>query len=226
MRSVLVTGASRGIGEELARSYSADGWVVHATVRDPRDVAALAAMPGVQVHRLDVTDLAAIGQLAASLTIPLDVVIANAGVMGADGEAQTFGSIDYGAWERVMRVNLMGSVRTCEAFTPHLRRGTGRKLVAITSKMGSLTEAGGGFTAYRTSKTALNMALTAAAPGLAADGIAVGVLNPGWVRTDMGGRSAPTPVGESVAGLRRVIDGLVPGPRATFRNFDGADIPW
>ncbi|WOI53420.1 SDR family oxidoreductase [Parvularcula sp. LCG005] len=225
MPSVFITGANRGIGLELTRQYAADGWKVVATCRQPEKADELNAIDDVDVYELDVTNRDHLAALARDLDEPFDVVIACAGVMG-DRSGQSYGSIDYDDWEDVMQVNLFGSVKTCEAFTPHLERGEQKKLVAITSKMGSIGDASGGVTAYRTSKAALNMAMVAAAGDLKSRGIAVGVLHPGWVQTDMGGPSALITVEESATGLRQVIDGLKPADKAHFLAFDGQTIPW
>jgi NAD(P)-dependent dehydrogenase (short-subunit alcohol dehydrogenase family) len=226
MPSVFITGANRGIGLELARQYAAEGWTVHATCRDPDKAQELQSISGARIHQLDVTDRGRIKEVARIVDDPLDVVIANAGIMGPKGDLQTFGQLDYDGWADTLAVNTLGAVATCEAFTPHLERGERKKMTAITSKMGSIDDTSGGRTAYRSSKTALNMAMTAAAAGLADRGIAVGVLHPGWVQTDMGGPSALISTEESARGLRQVIDGLEPAPKAHFRAFDGKEIPW
>lgn len=227
MPNILITGANRGIGLELARQYAAAGWDVIATARDTAAADDMRAIPGVTARTLDVSDHGMVDDLARRLNQTFDVVIANAGVMGTrDGGAQEFGTLDYGAWLDVMMINTFGAVKTLEAFTPHLERSSQKKMVAITSLMGSITDTSGGMTAYRVSKAALNMALVAAAASLKAKGIAVGVLHPGWVKTDMGGESAPVTRAQSAEGLRSQIDALTPADQAHFKAFDGRTLPW
>lgn len=228
MPNVLITGANRGIGLEFARQYAADGWTVHATCRDPDRADALRAIGGVHVHQLDVADIAAVRDLAAAVDTPLDIVIANAGMMekSSEGRAQMFGSLDYDHWRQVLQVNLFGAVATAEAFVPHLKRGDQKKLACITSRMGSIADSSTDYIGYRTSKAALNMALQASAKRLAGDGIAVGALHPGWVATDMGGPNAEITAAESVTGLREVIARLSPKDQAQFLSFRGENIPW
>lgn len=231
MPNLIVTGANRGIGLEYVRQYASAGWTVHATCRQPEKATALTTIKGdVTIHALDVSSISDIQSLANHINHPFDVVIANAGIMGGAntprGAGQQFGSLDYAAWLEVLQINTLSAVATCEAFVPHLQKGEMKKLVATTSLMGSIEDASGGFTAYRSSKTALNMAMSLAAFDLQQDGIAVGVLHPGWVKTDMGGESAPTSATESVSGMRDVIAGLTPGPKAVFKDFTGKTLPW
>ena len=226
MPTILITGANRGIGLEFAHQYAQAGWNVHATCRNPDAAEELNALPGVTVHSLDVRNRKAISALAQELDIPLDVVLANAGVMGGDIERQNFGNLDYATWEEVMAVNLYGAVHTAEAFTPHLERGELKKLAVISSQMGSITDTSAGFTMYRTSKVALNMAMTAAAPGLRQKGIAVGIFHPGWVKTDMGGPTAKLTVDQSVRGLREQIEKIEPTDQPEFLNYAGDVLPW
>ncbi|MEM9234509.1 MAG: SDR family oxidoreductase [Pseudomonadota bacterium] len=226
MPNMFITGANRGIGLEFARQYAAEGWNVHAACRSPESANDLKALNGVTVHKLDVMDHAAIDRLAAELNIPFDVVIANAGVMGPRGDDQSFGTLNYGAWRETMEVNVYGAVRTCEAFTPHLEQGDQKKMAVITSKMGSIADTSSGYTIYRTSKTALNMAMVAAAPVLAQKDIAVGIFHPGWVQTDMGGENALISTEQCVKGLREQIEKTSPAEQPQFLTYAGDVVPW
>ncbi len=227
MPNIFITGANRGIGLELARLYAERGWRVIATAREPETATELAAL-NVEMRPLDVADRNAIQDLAATLKDPFDVLIANAGVFGPASAAggQSLGSLDYGAWAEVMAVNLFGAVATAEAFRGHVSRSSQKKLVAITSQMGSIADASGGFYAYRTSKAALNMAYQALAHDLAGRGVAVGVIHPGWVRTRMGGPHATVSERASAEGIAAGIDGLVPSRGAVFQNYRGEPLPW
>ena len=236
MPTVLITGANRGLGLEFARQYSAAGWQVVATCRDPQAAPELqalgAANGGLQVEPLDVADFATIDALAVRLAgRAIDVLLNNAGVFGpkpgAEGDArQSFGSMDYGIWAEVLRVNLMAPMKMAEAFVAHVAASGQRKIVAISSTEGSSPNAKGGIYAYRTSKAALNMLMQNLAPELAPRGIVTAAFCPGWIRTRMGGTNAPLEAAPSIAGVRRVIDGLTPANSGRFWLWNGQSLPW
>ena len=224
MPTALITGANRGIGLEFARQYAGDGWEVHACCRSPGSASELSALTGsVVIHQADVTDTARLFALAGEIDAPIDALIANAGVGGRT--AGEFGGLDYEAWRGVLDVNLYGAVATCEAFAPLVRRAKG-KIAIITSKMGSIADASGGAMAYRTSKTAVNMASKVIAAALAADGVGVGLFHPGWVETDMGGPNALIDAATSVAGLRRLIEATPASETPRYLDYAGKEIPW
>jgi NAD(P)-dependent dehydrogenase (short-subunit alcohol dehydrogenase family) len=225
-KTVLVTGAGRGVGLEFARQYAADGWRVIATCRDPGKASALRGLKGdVDVRALDVADLDAIAKLADALQDEaIDVLINNAGIMGG---SQSLGSIDYEDFARALRVNAMAPLRLAECFAPHVARGTDKRIASLSSIMGSIgNNASGGYYNYRASKAALNAAMKSLAADLAPKGIVVVVFHPGWVRTDMGGASAPVTPEASVAGMRALIAGLKPADAGRFFTYEGRELPW
>lgn len=226
MPTVLITGAGRGLGLELTRHFAEDGWTVLAGLRDMENAPALARIKGdVAAVPLDVADPASVAILGERLAgTPIDMLINNAGIYGPRGVA--LGSIDYDSWRQVFEVNTLAPMRLAEAFIGHLREGQGRKIVTISSKMGSMGDASGGEYVYRSSKAAVNAAMRNLALDLAPEGFTVVVLHPGWVRTDMGGPGAAIDTVESVTGLKRVIDGLTPSETGGFFNYDGSPIPW
>ena len=227
MPTALITGANRGIGLELARAYAADGYKVHACCRSPEKADELKAVPGdVTVHRLDVTDHGAVDALAREIDEPIDVLIANAGIYGPKSEKQTFGSLDYDALRDTIETNTLGAVKTCEAFLPLVERSDAKTMAAITSQMGSIDDASGGSTAYRASKTALNMAMAVAANDVKDRGVAVGLIHPGWVQTDMGGPNGKVTPEESAKGIKAQVEGLKPSDKAPFLTYDGKTLPW
>jgi NAD(P)-dependent dehydrogenase (short-subunit alcohol dehydrogenase family) len=213
--AVLISGANRGLGLEFARQYSADGWDVFAACRNLRGAKQLHEMANRSDGRLtplamDVTKEESIRIAAKQLEdVAIDLLINNAGTAGASG--QRTGSVDYENWARVLDVNTHGPLRVIEAFAEHIARSQRKLIVTITSGMGSLTDnTSGGSIAYRTSKAAVNMAMRSVAADLASRRITCVVVNPGWVRTDMGGASAPLIPGGSVGAMRRLIGGLGP----------------
>ena len=222
----LVTGANRGIGLGLVRQLAARGDTVHAAVRDPDAATELRTVAGVTVHRLDVTDDASVAALARALgDTPLDLVINNAGVYG--GDQQSVRGVDFRDAMHTYQVNGLGALRVSLAVLPHLKRGSGRKLAHITSGMGSIADnSSGGYYAYRMSKAALNMMSRSLAVDLRGDKIISVVINPGWVQTDMGGATAPTPVATSVAGILRALDAATLADSGEFLDYKGGRYPW
>ncbi|WP_228894129.1 SDR family oxidoreductase [Pseudoduganella aquatica] len=231
MPAVLIIGASRGIGHELARQYLADGWRVIATARKPDDVAELAGM-GAETHTLDVTDVEAVAGLGWKLDgEQLDVAILNAGVYGPrhDGfPVQT----DF---DMVMHTNVLAAMRllpilaplVCAAGKRTAGKPAGGKLAVLSSRMGSLAERGSaGGSLYRASKAALNSVLIDTALTFGNKGCTCVALHPGWVRTEMGGGGADIAVEESASGIRHTLDTLQGSTQAVFRNYDGTPIAW
>jgi NAD(P)-dependent dehydrogenase (short-subunit alcohol dehydrogenase family) len=227
---VAITGANRGIGLELCRQLVARGDTVEAAVRRPDQAAELRALGDrVRVHRVDVTESASVAALAAAITEPLDLVINDAGTYG--GPRQSLSQLaDDLALDDVLatyNVNAAGALRVSVALLPHLRRGAGKKLVHITSGMGSIADnTSGGYYAYRMSKAALNMMSKTLAVDLRDDGIISVVINPGWVQTDMGGANAPTPVADSVRGILARVAEVTLEDTGAFLNWKGNRYPW
>lgn len=231
MSTVLVTGANRGLGLEFARQYAADGWKVYAACRDPddaRELGELAAASGgaSRVLALEVTDTASVRAAAQSLAgEAIDVLINNAGV--GSPKQQRLGSLDYAAWARVLDVNTLGPMRVVEAFLDNVAKGGDRKIVTLTSAMGSITDnASGGSYAYRSSKAAVNIVMKSLSIDLGPRGITCVVVHPGWVRTAMGGPDGKLTTSQSVTALRRLIAGLRPEDTGQFFNYDGKSYPW
>ncbi len=223
MPTVLVTGAARGLGLDFTRQYVAKGWKVIACARKPE---ALKLLGGdVQSHKLEVTDYAAVTALANTLSgEAIDVLICNAGIAGR--EATVLGSIDPNVWRQTFEVNTLAPLMMAEAFVEHVARSQQKKLIAISSRLGSITHATNGRYAYRASKTALNMEWKGLSIDTAAKGLICVVMHPGWVQTDMGGSAAPLTIDQSVPAMVKVIDGLTPEQNGHFINYDGSEIAW
>lgn len=227
MPTVLITGASRGLGLEFTRQYAADGWSVIATCRNPLNVGELGRLSGdIAVYSLDVLDPNSIARLAADLKgRPVDVLINNAGIFGPRGNQAD--DVEEKAWMDVMRTNVMAPLFVARALKPNLMAGTRKTLVNISSQMGSISKhAAGNEYIYRTSKAALNMTMACYADEVASDGMTVMMFHPGWVQTDMGGPTATLTPTESVTAMRKTIETLTPADNGTFKNYDGAPFPW
>jgi NAD(P)-dependent dehydrogenase (short-subunit alcohol dehydrogenase family) len=231
MPSVLITGANRGLGLEFARQYAAEGWKVFAACRAPnsaKELQRLAAESGgrIRILTMDVTDTASVRAAAGALGgEPIDVLLNNAGVGGSRSER--IGNLDYAAWMSVLDTNSLGPVRVVEAFLDNVAQSDQKRLVTITSGMGSIADnTSGGSYAYRSSKAAVNMIMKSLAIDLDSRGIICVVVNPGWVRTDMGGPHGTLSPTESIKALRTVIASLKPGDSGRFLNWNGKPYPW
>ena len=237
MPTALITGASRGLGLEFTRQYAADGWRVYAACRNPPDASALREIAAgaegrVQVPALDVTDHARIESLARELAgEPIDLLLNNAGVM--EPHDITFGNIDYDMWAKVFDTNLLAPTHMAEAFVDHVARSDRKLLVTLTSGLGSVTLnqpgerlAPGNLYMYRTSKAGVNMVMHGLAFDLKDRGVTSIVLSPGHVRTDMGGPKAGLGAEESIAALRKVIDGVSIEDSGKFFFYNGDEHPW
>ena len=221
MPTVLVTGASRGIGREFVAQYRQAGWRVIATCRDP----AGAGYKNSDSFGLDVSDPVTIKNLAEKLSgVPIDLLINNAGINRAKHTG--FGNLDYDAWDEVMRTNVLAPLRVAEGFAPHVALSDRKQMVFLSSIMGSIEGNSGGMPIYRSSKAALNQAIRSVTPELRSKGIMSLLIHPGWVRTDMGGPSAAIDAQTSVSGMRATIEALTPAMAGTYVNYDGTAIPW
>lgn len=221
-----MTGASRGIGLEMVRALRARGDSVIATVRSEAAAQVVGAL-GARVERLDVSDMQSISTLGRALAgVPIDVLCNNAGISSESKQLSTLSSADL---YRVMMVNAIAPVLVSQAVLPNLRlAGGGKRAVAhISSQLGSITNNSGGSSyGYRASKAALNQFGRCMANELKGEGIAVGMIHPGWVRTDMGGPEAPLDPKQSAAMVIAVIDNLTVQTTGRFWNYDGSNLPW
>ena len=232
MERILITGAGRGIGLELARHYLERGDLVLATARNldaAADLQALAAQHGEHCHLLplDVTDESAIVAVAAqagALVDGLDVLINNAGVFPRNERPET---LDAQVLLQTLHTNAVAPLIVVRELLPLLRRGQRPRILNITSQLGSLTRrASGRCYSYCSSKAALNMLTRSLAFDLQDDGITAVVVHPGWVQTDMGGAHAPVLVGESARGIIALADGLLPEQTSKFLTWDGREHAW
>jgi NAD(P)-dependent dehydrogenase (short-subunit alcohol dehydrogenase family) len=230
MTTVLVTGANRGIGLEFTTQYLARGYRVIATCRDLTQAQPLKALRAGIADLMMVELDASRGESIAALPHALkgeaiDIFINNAGVYGP--RDSYFGKVQAQPWLDVFQVNTIAPLLLTQALMENLADGKDRKLVYLTSKMGSIAEnGGGGHYVYRSSKTALNSVVKSLAVDLAEQGFVAAVLHPGWVQTDMGGPNALIDTRTSVSGMLKVIDGLAAEQPGGFFNYDGSALPW
>ena len=234
MPTVLITGANRGLGLEFATQYAGAGWDVIACCRD-RGTAddlrnlAKASEGRVKVERLDVLDHATIEAVAETYKgRPIDILINNAGEMGPKREdigRQSFGGMDYGIWERILRTNVFGPMKVSEAFVDHVAAGEFKKIINISSTVGSNAESRDKpVFCYGPSKAALTKVSTLMAEVLRDRGIAVLALCPGHVKTQLGGLDAKIEIPDSITGMRKVIDGLSLENSGSYLRYTGETV--
>jgi len=241
MPTILITGANRGLGLEFTRQYAADGWKVVACCRNPEEADELAALADesadensdVVIEKLDVNDFAAIDALAEKYTgTAIDVLLNNAGIIGRfpiaeNIERQHFGSMEYDIWEEVIRTNTFAPVKMAEAFLENVAASDQKKIVNISSTVGSITEMTIPGVAYASSKSALNRAMTIVANDVKSRGIIVAMFCPGYVKTRMDAFGyAMVEIPESIGALRPMIADLTIDKTGSYTGHDGRTIGW
>lgn len=226
----LVTGANRGLGRETAAQLAKRGMHVLLTSRSEagKDVAAALRGEGLDVifHQLDVSNGQSIAEIVEFVSEQygrLDILINNAGIH-YDTFQNTM-TADFSIVEEAIQVNTLGPWRLSKAFYPLLKMSKAGRIVNVSSSSGSFADSWPGTPAYSLSKAALNMLTLKMAADLAADGILVNAVCPGWVRTDMGGPEAPRGVAEGAASI--IWPALLPddGPTGGFYR-DGEPVSW
>ena len=230
MSTILVTGANRGIGLEFVQQYLERGAQVIATYREVGSSDVLLGLSeessALDILNLDVASDESMKAFSAQLgSKPIDIFINNAGVYGP--RDSNFGNVDEANWIPALRINTLAPLMLTQLIIENLRRGESKKLLYVTSKMGSIEDnKGGGSYVYRSSKAALNAVVKSISVDLANDGMRVALLHPGWVRTDMGGPNALIDAKTSVSGMIQVIEGLDEPSSGGFFNYNGDRIPW
>lgn len=227
MTTCLITGASRGIGLELARHYAQSGATVIAAVRSPAKCAELHQLktvyPKLDIAELDVGNPESCERLGVALANrPIDLLIANAGVSGPRG-GNGDPAHSAAAWAETLRVNVTGVFFTIRALAPNLVAAKG-KVAIMSSRMGSSTAASGSSYLYRASKAAAANLGANFAVEFKPHGVAVGIYHPGWVKTDMGGQGADITTEVSVKGLASRFAYLSLATTGVFEDYAGARI--
>jgi len=233
MSSILITGANRGLGLEFARQYAADGWDVIATARNPNgseELQRFAKNKNVSLRDLDVTSAESVKHLVETLGgQPVDLLVLNSAIFTRNGNK--LGELNFAGWRESFETNVLGAIRVAEALIENVAASKRKQIVAISTGMGSMEALGStiGFgTAYqyRTSKAALNMAMSILAREVQPKGISVVIFSPGWVQTDMGGANAALTPEQSIGGMRKVLEGNPMDLTGKFLGHDGATWPW
>ena len=226
--TVLITGANRGLGLKFTELYAKKKFNVFATCRTPNNADGLLELADknnqISVLPLDVGIYEEVENLAETIKAsPIDILINNAGIW----RSSTLGSINRQAWLESFTINSIAPYEVTQALLPNIKKGSLKKVVSITSKMGSIDDnTSGSSYIYRSSKSALNMVMRSLQHDLSSYGIATLTLHPGWVQTDMGGMNALINDEQSVSGMINVIDKLNIENTGRFIDYDGKPISW
>lgn len=225
MATVLITGANRGIGLEMARQYAAAGYTVIGTARQPEAATDLAALSGVSVEQLQIGDPDSVSALAQRVgSQPIDILINNAGATG--GAHQSLDDLDLNEWHETLNINTIGPLLLARAFKDNLASGSGGKLMTLTSQLAASTWPMGGMYIYSSTKAAVSKVHQALAIDWREEPITVALMHPGWVQTDMGGPHAEITPQESASGIIDVIANLKPEDSGKFYKWNGDIHPW
>ncbi|CAM3054381.1 SDR family NAD(P)-dependent oxidoreductase [Paracoccus nototheniae] len=214
---ILITGGGRGLGLFLCRAASAAGWRVSVTLRDGP------APEGATAYRLDLRDAAAVARLADILG-PLDVLINNAGIIGPQASAAT--PVDPDAFLQVFAINTLAPLLVTQALLPNLRAAQSGRVMSISSQMSWMGYAKSDHIAYRASKAALNKVMQGLATDLASIGLVAVAIDPGWMRTDMGGPQADLDPDRVAGQLIVLASRLGPADSGQFLRADGTPRHW
>lgn len=228
-KTVLITGANRGIGLEMTRQAAIRGDSVIACTRNPRESVDLAALAQhystISILCLDVCAEIDMKRVAAGISRSIDILVCNAGTLNSYGGLQDRGH-NHTTIETVLMTNVAGVFLTARSFLPHVLEGEPGKIAIISSIMGSQELASSNAPIYRASKAAATNLARSMAVELAPQGVPVGAFHPGWVRTDMGGVKANVSPEESAAGLLQRFEALSLDTTGVYEDFKGTCLPF
>lgn len=233
MDTILITGANRGIGLELAKQYLNAGWQVIACCRDPANANELNKLAHQQLEnkklliaKLDVTHSEDIKRLANELKdFSIDICINNAGIWGPSD--MSFGAIEPNSWLKAFEINTIAPLMLAQALINQIARSKHKIIANISSIMGSVSANTEGNTyVYRSSKAALNAVTKSLAIDLKPKDITVVALHPGWVKTAMGGPDAEISAEQSVAGIKKILSSLTLNDTGCFISYDDKVLSW
>ncbi|STX28878.1 oxidoreductase with NAD(P)-binding Rossmann-fold domain [Legionella beliardensis] len=226
MKTALITGANKGLGLEFARQLKDKGYYILGCCRNPSEAQELKALAD-ELIQLDVTSDKDIASLKQTLNDrPIDLLVNNAGTSGEQGV--TLGNINRENFLNVININCLSVVKLSDALLTNIQASQEKSILVISSDMGSISENKRGRSyAYRASKAALNCVMRSFAIDVQDRGVHVMLINPGWVKTAMGGPNAPLDVQTSVVGiLKQVEKELTHSHAERLLNYDGRVIAW
>ena len=226
MKNILITGANRGIGLKFAQLLSNSTNIIYVTTRDLNNCIELKKINNIEILELDLLEKNSIKDFCSDVKdIPFDLIINNAGIFQDEQMEET--NLDPELWLDEMMINAIGPVVLTQKLKENLISGNEKKVVFISSQMGSIDDNySGGYYFYRTSKSALNSAAKSLSIDWKAEEISVLMLHPGWVKTDMGGSKAKLEIDESVNSMIKVIEASNISNTGSFLNYNGDKLEW
>ena len=229
MSTVMIAGASRGIGLELAKQYAAEGNTVIACARDSGAAEQLEALSSssdnISIEQMDISDPASIEAAAETIGAgAIDTVIVVAGARG--GSRQSLDDLDIEEWHSSLNTNTIGPALVARAFKRNLLASGKGNFMILSSQLAASTWPMGGMYIYSTTKAGVCKVAQILALDWVQDPIIVSVMHPGWVQTDMGGPHAEITVEESASGIRNVVAGLTKEDSGNFYKWNGDIHPW
>ena len=230
-KTILVTGANRGIGLELVKQYAKLNCTVLACCRDPNHALELQSLKqdhkSIRIYQLDVSNEDDIKQISEQLkNEKIDILFNNAGISGQDNP---FGEITYTDLISTFKVNTIGPVLLMQALHKQVINSKNKIIVNTSSALGSIEfnqDASWFWLSYRISKSGLNAATRSIANQLKSKGVIVIALDPGWVKTDMGGKNATLTTQECVTEIRNTLENISLSDSGSFIRYDGKHVSW
>ena len=231
MSTIMIVGATRGIGLELTKQYANEGNQVIACARDTANASLLnevaSGSENIKIEQLDIADAGSIESASSRIgEEAIDSVIIVAGWVGGMPDNQTIDNIDIDEWHNTLNINTIGPLLVAKAFKANLAASGKGNLMILSSQLAASTWPMGGMYIYSTTKAAVSKVGQILALDWAEDPIIVSIMHPGWVQTDMGGPTAEITAEESASGIRNVISGLTKEDSGNFYKWNGDIHPW
>lgn len=231
MSTIMIVGATRGIGLELTKQYANEGNQVIACARDTANASLLnevaSGSENIKIEQLDIADAGSIESASSRIgEEAVDSVIIVAGWVGGMPDNQTIDNIDIDEWHNTLNINTIGPLLVAKAFKSNLAASGNGNLMILSSQLAASTWPMGGMYIYSTTKAAVSKVGQILALDWAEDPIIVSIMHPGWVQTDMGGPTAEITAEESASGIRNVLSGLTKEDSGNLYKWNGDIHPW
>ncbi|MDA9904849.1 SDR family NAD(P)-dependent oxidoreductase [Hyphomicrobiales bacterium] len=231
MSTIMIVGATRGIGLELTKQYAGEGNKVIACARDASKASLLdeaaSGSENISIRQLDISDPGSIESASNHIgEDAIDSLIIVAGSVGGMPDNQSIDNLDIDEWHNTLNINTIGPLLVAKSFKSNLIASGNGNLMILSSQLAASTWPMGGMYIYSTTKAAVSKVGQILALDWAEDPIIVSIMHPGWVQTDMGGPAAEITAEESASGIRNVISGLTKEDSGNFYKWNGDIHPW